>query len=107
MEATLVQFPYYANVTKEMKARITHLPPISLRDLRQIHLNALIKVCGVVTRQTAVFPQLDLVKYNCAKVPFSFILPSPSQFLTPRLSPSPSRSVIPCSVLSNKQRSEK
>ncbi len=33
----------------------------------QIHLNALIKVSGVVTRRTGVFPQLSLVKYDCNK----------------------------------------
>lgn len=68
MAAALSQFPYYRNVSKEMKARIVGLPEISLRDLRQVHLNVLIKVSGVVTRRTAVFPQLSLAKYNCGKV---------------------------------------
>ena len=70
MAVALSQFPYYRNVTKEMRARVVGLPEISLRDLRQVHLNVLIRVCGVVTRRTAVFPQLSLAKYNCAKVSF-------------------------------------
>lgn len=31
----------------------------------QVHLHALIKVHGVVTRRSGVFPQLKLVKYCC------------------------------------------
>lgn len=32
---------------------------------RQVHLNCLIRVGGVVTRRTGVFPQLKYLKYNC------------------------------------------
>ncbi|GFR50357.1 hypothetical protein Agub_g12567 [Astrephomene gubernaculifera] len=39
----------------------------SLRDLRNYHLNCLVRVSGVVTRRTGVFPQLRLIKYDCAK----------------------------------------
>lgn len=35
-----------------------------------MHLNALIKVSGVVTRRTGVFPQLRYVKYNCSRCGF-------------------------------------
>ena len=39
--------------------RMTDLPvKDSLRELRQTHLNCLVKVSGVVTRRTSVFPQL-------------------------------------------------
>ena len=31
------------------------------------HLNCLIRVSGVVTRRTGVFPQLQLIKYDCVK----------------------------------------
>jgi DNA replicative helicase MCM subunit Mcm2 (Cdc46/Mcm family) len=68
MDFALVQYPHYKSISPEMRARVTHLPEENLRELRQAHLNLLIKVCGVVTRRTAVFPQLSLVKYNCAKV---------------------------------------
>jgi DNA replication licensing factor MCM2 len=37
----------------------------NLRDLRQKHLNKLIKIRGVVTRRTAVFSQLKKVYYFC------------------------------------------
>ncbi|XP_011004331.1 PREDICTED: LOW QUALITY PROTEIN: DNA replication licensing factor MCM2-like [Populus euphratica] len=35
--------------------------------LRQIHLNTMIRVGGVVTRRSGVFPQLQQVKYDCNK----------------------------------------
>ena len=34
---------------------------------RHTHLNTLVRVSGVVTRRTGVFPQLKYVKYNCLK----------------------------------------
>lgn len=37
---------------------------------RQFHLNKLIRVTGVVTRRTGVFPQLQMVKYDCTKCGF-------------------------------------
>lgn len=38
-----------------------------LMNLRQIHLNTMIRIGGVVTRRSGVFPQLQQVKYDCAK----------------------------------------
>lgn len=76
MQLAESHFKHYKNVSQEMKARIVGLPEISLRDLRQVHLNVLIKVRGVVTRRTAVFPQLSLAKYNCAKVNSDFSIMS-------------------------------
>jgi DNA-directed RNA polymerase subunit RPC12/RpoP len=32
---------------------------------RQGHLNKLVKVEGVCTRRTAIFPQLEMVKFDC------------------------------------------
>ena len=47
--------------------RITHLPISDrLRDLRQNHLNCLIRVSGVITRRSAVYPQMKAVAYDCA-----------------------------------------
>ncbi len=34
---------------------------------RQFQLNTLVKVSGVVTRRTGVYPQLKYVKYDCGK----------------------------------------
>lgn len=59
-------FPYYDAIHDEVFVRIRDLPGTEhLRDLRTAHLNFLIKVSGVVTRRTSVFPQLKLVKVNC------------------------------------------
>ena len=53
--------------------RITHLPIVDqIRDIRQAHLNCLIKISGVVTRRTGVFPQLQEVMYDCGKCGFIF-----------------------------------
>jgi len=52
--------------------RISDLPVSDqIRDIRQVHLNALIKVSGVVTRRTGVFPQLKVAKYDCDKCGFT------------------------------------
>lgn len=36
-----------------------------IRDIRVTHLNALIKIKGVVTKRTGVFPELRSVWYSC------------------------------------------
>jgi DNA replication licensing factor MCM2 len=64
----LQQFDDYSAIHDSIFVRITDLPVSdSLRSLRQTHLDALVKVCGVVTRRSQVFPQLKLVKFNCVK----------------------------------------
>eukprot|EP00808_Paulinella_micropora_P010771 g2105.t1 len=68
MTIALTMYPHYKSVTKDIHVRITQIPIVdSLRDLRHAHLNALIKVEGVVTRRTAVFPQLKQIKFRCVK----------------------------------------
>ncbi|PVU91740.1 hypothetical protein BB561_004245 [Smittium simulii] len=68
MDAVLTVFPDYARICPEIHVRISGLPAISnLRDLRQIQLNTLIRVSGVVSRRTGVFPQLKYVKFDCSK----------------------------------------
>ena len=68
MAVVLTLYPRYHEIHSEVHVRITDLPIAdTLRSLRQIHLNALIKVEGVVTRRTSVFPQLQLVKFDCFK----------------------------------------
>ena len=48
--------------------RITDLPlQDKLRELRSFHLNTMVRVTGVVTRRTGVFPQLKVVMFDCAK----------------------------------------
>ncbi|EDQ91507.1 uncharacterized protein MONBRDRAFT_36175 [Monosiga brevicollis MX1] len=67
-DVVLESYPYYDEIRSEIHVRISDLPVVeNIRDLRQHHLNMLIKVSGVVTRRTGVFPQLKVVKYNCEK----------------------------------------
>ena len=67
-EEVLKQYPQYQDTHQDIYVRITDLPvKDKLRDLRQIHLDNLVLVSGVVTRRTAVFPQLSLVYFDCSK----------------------------------------
>ncbi|PPQ97381.1 hypothetical protein CVT26_006615 [Gymnopilus dilepis] len=68
MQAILVYFPSYQRIHSEIHVRIADLPLSStLRDLRRSNLNNLVRVSGVVTRRTGVFPQLKYVKFDCRK----------------------------------------
>ncbi|KAJ3310161.1 MCM DNA helicase complex subunit [Boothiomyces sp. JEL0838] len=68
MEVVLAGFENYERIHSEIHVRIANLPAVeTLRDLRQIHLNTLVRVTGVVTKRSAVYPQLRLVKYDCVK----------------------------------------
>jgi DNA replication licensing factor MCM2 len=59
-------FPDYSKIRHEIHIRIRDLPIIdTLRDLRQNHLNQLVRVNGVVTRRSIVFPQLKMVHFKC------------------------------------------
>ncbi|KAK8854535.1 hypothetical protein IAR55_003274 [Kwoniella newhampshirensis] len=68
LDAILLYYPSYDRIHSEIHVRITELPTsLSLRDLRQSNLNCLVRVSGVVTRRTGVFPQLKYVKFDCGK----------------------------------------
>ncbi|KAI0072722.1 MCM-domain-containing protein [Panus rudis PR-1116 ss-1] len=68
LNAILVYYPNYERIHSEVHVRITDLPlSSSLRDLRRSNLNNLVRVSGVVTRRTGVFPQLKYVKFDCRK----------------------------------------
>jgi DNA replication licensing factor MCM2 len=68
METTLIQYPDYERIHAEIHVRISNLPiNYTLRQLRQSHLNSLVRVSGVVTRRSGVFPQLKYVKFDCNK----------------------------------------
>ncbi|KAF2152754.1 MCM-domain-containing protein [Myriangium duriaei CBS 260.36] len=68
MEVTLYHYPDYERIHSEIHVRINGLPvSYTLRQLRQSHLNCLIRVSGVVTRRTGVFPQLKYIKFDCTK----------------------------------------
>ncbi|KAK3735313.1 hypothetical protein QZH41_018724, partial [Actinostola sp. cb2023] len=72
-EVVLAMFPNYDRITTEIHVRIEDLPLMEqLRSLRQLHVNQLIRTCGVVTSSTGIMPQLSVIKYDCPKC--SFIL---------------------------------
>eukprot|EP00968_Pinguiococcus_pyrenoidosus_P029054 scaffold8278_cov258-Pinguiococcus_pyrenoidosus.AAC.2 len=60
------RFPEYSLIQDELHVRISSLPLADkLRDLRHYHMEQLIKVTGVVTKRTPVFPMLRNVMYTC------------------------------------------
>ena len=68
MEVTLLHYPDYERIHSEIHVRISDLPVhYTLRQLRQAHLNCLVRVSGVVTRRSGVFPQLKYVMFDCGK----------------------------------------
>lgn len=68
MEATELHYPNYSQIHQEIHVRISNFPNhLNLRDLRESNLNNLVKISGVVTRRTGVFPQLKYVKFDCLK----------------------------------------
>ncbi|KAI3624288.1 MCM2 [Malassezia furfur] len=65
-DVVLLYYPSYDRIHPEIHVRITDLPTsVTLRDLRQSNLNSLVRVSGVVTRRSGVFPQLKYVKFDC------------------------------------------
>ncbi|KAM6502204.1 MCM domain containing protein [Amanita muscaria] len=68
LQAILVYYPAYKRIHSEVHVRIADLPlSLSLRDLRRANLNNLVRISGVVTRRSGVFPQLKYVKFDCRK----------------------------------------
>ena len=68
LDAVKLYYPDYERIHAEVHVRITGLPSsYTLRDLRQIHLDCLVRVTGVVTRRSGIFPQLKYVKFDCNK----------------------------------------
>ncbi|CAI9275262.1 unnamed protein product [Lactuca saligna] len=58
----------YKSIHQKIYVRVTNLPVYDqIRNIRQIHLNTMIRIGGVVTRRSGVFPQLQQVKYDCNK----------------------------------------
>ena len=65
------EFPYYNKISTKLFIRVTDLPISDrLRDLRQGHLNCLVRVSGVITRRSGVFPELLQAVYNCSECGF-------------------------------------
>ncbi|WIA33492.1 hypothetical protein OEZ86_006619 [Tetradesmus obliquus] len=67
-EQVLASYPQFASIHSSVHVRVTGLPvDDSIRDLRTWHLGNLIKVRGVVTRRSGVFPQLSVVRWDCGR----------------------------------------
>ncbi|KAI8464621.1 MAG: MCM2/3/5 family-domain-containing protein [Monoraphidium minutum] len=61
-------YEQYSAIHNDVFVRFTRLPvDDKIRDLRTWHLGNLIKVTGVVTRRTGVFPQLKVVTFDCGR----------------------------------------
>lgn len=59
-------YPDYCKIHSEIFVRIRDLPvEDKLRDLRQLHLNALVKFRGVVTKRSGVYPQYYKMYLRC------------------------------------------
>ncbi|RPA84574.1 MCM-domain-containing protein [Ascobolus immersus RN42] len=68
LNVVLLSYPDYERIHSEIHVRITDIPFVyTLRDLRQSHLNCLVRISGVVTKRTGVFPQLKHIKFDCTK----------------------------------------
>ena len=68
MEAVELHYPNYSQIHLEVHVRIIDFPTHThIRDLRESNLNTLVRISGVVTRRTGVFPQLKYVKFDCLK----------------------------------------
>jgi DNA replication licensing factor MCM2 len=65
-EITLELFPEYNRIHKEIFIRIGNLPVNdSIRELRQINMNSLIKIRGVVVKRTNVLPEMNKMYFKC------------------------------------------
>ncbi|ODM92016.1 DNA replication licensing factor mcm2 [Orchesella cincta] len=53
-------------VSQDIHERIINLPLTEhIRSLRQLHLNQMVRVTGVITSSTGVLPQLSIAMYDC------------------------------------------
>ena len=67
-ELTCELFPRYSDISKETFVRIRDLPTlVELRGLRCEHIGHLIKIKGVVTKRTVVYPLLKVAYFSCTK----------------------------------------
>jgi DNA replication licensing factor MCM2 len=64
-------FPHYINVHRSIRVRIAEMSICDpIRDFRQMHMNVLVRVEGVVVRRSPTYPQLQAVKYDCGRCSF-------------------------------------
>ncbi|KRH94701.1 DNA replication licensing factor, MCM2 component [Pseudoloma neurophilia] len=66
-------FPNYFMIKSRVNIRILDVPVFEeLRELRNENLGSLIRVKGIVTRRSGVFPKTSLAKYQCIKCRITF-----------------------------------
>ena len=66
LELVTEMYPDYSNTHSSIFVRVDHLPvEDKLRELRQVHLNALVKFKGVVTKRTGVFQEYSAMFFSC------------------------------------------
>ena len=67
-ELTCELFPHYSKIWKEIFVRIKDLPlPTNIRDLRCENIGHMVKLKGVLTKRTSVYPKLKTAYFNCVK----------------------------------------
>ena len=67
-ELTCELFPRYSDISKEAFVRVRDLPAlVDLRGLRCENIGHLIKIRGVVTKRTVVYPMLKVAYFSCTK----------------------------------------
>ena len=67
-ELTCELFPHYSKIWKEIFVRIRDLPlPTHIRDLRCDNIGHMIKLNGVITKRTSVYPKMKTAYFNCVK----------------------------------------
>lgn len=67
-EVVRMHFPNYHMIKPRVHARIVDIPAVDdIRSLRNNHLGRLVRVSGVVTRRSGVFPLYSIVKFSCLK----------------------------------------
>ena len=67
-ELTCELFPHYSKIWKEIFVRIRDLPLLTnIRDLRCENIGHMVKLKGVITKRTSVYPKLKTAYFNCVK----------------------------------------
>lgn len=66
LQMVMEEFAEFGEAQPEIFVRLANIPlEESIRDLRHFHLNQLVRVDGVVTRRTGIYPQLQQIRYDC------------------------------------------
>ena len=67
MQVVKEEYKEYDKVHKELYVRIRDFPVFDrIRDLRASNLGVFVRMIGVVTRRTGVFPQMVYTAFRCS-----------------------------------------